>query len=309
VGPKQGETRRTFSLLTYIRPGALTIADIDRLESVGGSRVGENNWGCIKQTALGCGGLVVLAVALPVILAAVILVPMNRAVAARTELETAFGTQEAFIPPASGVPSPDRIDAFLEVRRALAPACADFWNAEQAVAKMEAFDGQDEVSKIAVLRQAMSTTKTMVGVGPLIGHFYETRNEALFEAGLGLGEYSYLYVLAYGGELANPSTELHLFGPEATNERVRAALQAILRNQLEHAREEGVSEGSLKALTAEIEALEGDPHRIPWQDGLPPAIEEALRPHRQELDTLFCAPTAPLELMINVKRALAIETL
>jgi hypothetical protein len=252
---------------------------------------------------------VVLAVAFPVVLAVMTLPPMNRAVAARTELEAAFGTQEAFVPPASGVPSPDRIEAFLEVRRALTQACKDFRNAEQAVAKMEAFDGQDDVSKTAVLRQAMSTTKTMMGVGPSISHFYETRNQALVDAGLGLGEYTYLYVLAYGDKLVNPGTKLHLFGPETTNERVRQALQSILRNQLEHAREEGVSDESLEVLTAEIEAIEGNPHRIPWQDGLPPAIAEALLPYRQDLDALYCAPTTPLELMINVKRSLAIESL
>jgi hypothetical protein len=309
VGPKQGGPWPTFSLLTYNRHRTLTIVDIDRMNSVRGCHVSENNWGCFKQTALGCGGLVVLAVAIPVVLAVMILPPMNRAVAARAELESAFGTQDAFVPPASGVPSPERIEAFLEVRRALVPTCDDFWNAEQAVAKLEAFDGQENVSKTAVLRQAMSTTKSMMGMGPSIGHFYETRNQALVAAGLGLGEYSYLYVLAYGDNLVNPGAEPHLFGPETTNQRVRKVLQSILRNQLEHARNGGVSGGSLDALTAEIEALERDPNRIPWQDGLPPEIQEALLPYRQELDGLFCAPTMPLELMINVKRSLAIESM
>ncbi len=84
---------------------------------------------------------------LPVVMAAMIMLPMNRAVADRTELETVYGNQEAFMPPASGVPSSERIEAFLEVRQALAPTCDDFWNAERAVAKLEAFDDQEEVSE------------------------------------------------------------------------------------------------------------------------------------------------------------------
>jgi hypothetical protein len=309
VIPTQGGPWPPFSLLTYNRPGTLTNGDVDRIESGRGYRVNENNWGCIKQAALGCGGLVVLAVAFPVVLAVMTLLPMNRAVSARTELEAAFGTQESFVPPASGVPSPDRIEAFLAVRRALAQSCNDLRDADQAVAKMEAFDGQDDVSKTAVLRQAMSTTKTMMGVGPSISHFYETRNQALGDAGLGLGEYTYLYVLAYGDKLVDPAAKLHLFGPETTNERIRGALRSILRHQLERARDEGVSDESLGALTAEIGALERDPNRIPWQDGLPLEIQQALLPYRQELDGLLCAPTMPLELMINVKRSLAIESM
>lgn len=270
--------------------------------------MGEKNWGCFKQAAVGCGCLVVLAVAIPVVLAVMILLPLNRAVENRTGLEERFGTQETFVPPASGVPAPERIEAFLEVRRALVPACGDFWNAEQAVAKMEAFDGQEEVSKIAVMKQAMSTTKTMMGMGPLIGHFYEVRNQALVDEDMGLGEYTYIYILAYNDEIVNPSAKLELFGPDATNLRVRQALASMLRNQLELLRREGGPTDVTDAVAAEVEAMEHDPKRIPWQDGLPPEIDDSLLPYRAELDRLFCASTPPLELMINEKRGLAIES-
>ncbi len=271
--------------------------------------MGEKNWGCFKQTAAGCGGLIVLAIAIPVVLAVMILVPMNRAVETRAELESAYGTQETFIPPASGAPAPDRIEAFLDVRRALVPTCDDFWTAERSVAKLESFDGQEDVSKMAVMKQAMSTTKNMMGMGSLIAGFFETRNQALLDAGIGLGEYTYVYVLAYGREIVDPAEKLQLFGPKATNARVRKALQSMLENQLHRLREEGGPDDAVAAVAAEVERLESDPDRIPWQDGLPPAIEEALLPYRQELDELFCGSTPPLELMINEKRALAIETL
>jgi len=268
----------------------------------------EKNWGCVKQAALGCGCLVVLAVAVPIVLGVMIMLPLNRAVENRTELEDRFGTQDAFVPPASGAPSPDRIEAFLRVRQALTSTCDDFWNAEQAVAKLEAFDDQEEVSKIAVMKQALSTSKTMMGMGPLIGHFYEVRNQALIDQDMGLGEYTYIYVLAYGEEILNPSEQLELFGPDATNARVRRALASMLRNQLELLRQEGGPADVTVAVAAEVEAMEQDPKRIPWQDGLPPEIEDSLLPYRAELDRLFCGSTPPLELTINEKRGLAIES-
>ncbi len=270
--------------------------------------MGEKNWGCFKQAALGCGCLVVLAVAIPIVLGTMIMLPLNRAIENRTELEDRFGAQDAFVPPASGAPSRDRIEAFLRVRQALTTTCDDFWDAERAVAKLEAFDGQEEVSKIAVMRQAMSTTKTMMGMGPLIGHFYEVRNQALVDEDMGLGEYTYIYVLAYNDEIVNPSAHLELFGPGTTNLRVRQALEAILNNQLELLREEGGPPDVIAAVEAEVEALGNDPKRIPWQDGLPLEIEDSLRPYRAELDGLFCGATSPLELTINEKRGLAIES-
>jgi hypothetical protein len=269
----------------------------------------EKSRGCLKQAALGCGGLLVVAVAVPVVLTVMILPPMNRAIEARADFEALHGPQDAFVPPASGVPSPDRIEAFLSVRQALAPACTDFWSAERSVAKLEAFDDQENISKIDVMKQAMSTSKTMMGMGPAIGHFFENRNRALVDAGMGLGEYTYIYVVAYNDRILEPETELQLFGPQVANGRVREALASMLKNQLEALRREGAQEELTRAVAAEVEALENDPDRIAWQDGIPLEIESSLLPYRDRLDTAFCGSTAPFELLINEKRFLAIESL
>jgi hypothetical protein len=236
--------------------------------------------------------------------------PMIHAVEARTELEARHGTQESYIPPLSGVPAADRIEAFLGVRRAIAETCGDFQRAEGELAKLEAFDDRDEVPRLEVMRQAFSTTRSMMGVGPLIGHFFEVRNQALADADMGLGEYTYIYVLAYGPEIVAPSEESKLLGPHATNPRVRSALRSMLANQLAALKTAEDGPADLReALAAEIERLDGDPDRVPWQDGLPPEIVAALRPNREQLDAVFCGSTLPLELMINEKRGPAVETL
>ena len=269
----------------------------------------EKNWGCIKQTAIGCGVLIVIAIAIPIVMAVLMMGPFNRAVDARHSIEERFGTQEAYVPPASGAPSADRIEVFLEVRRTLNEVCADLSRAEQQVQKLESFDDQDEVNRVEVLKQALSTTKSMMGVGPVIGHFYEVRNQSLLDAGMGLGEFTYIFTVAYRDRLLDPPQSNQLFGPNPINRRVRRALLTMLESQLAVLPSGGGTEAEIVALEAEIAAMEADEGRIPWQDEIPPVITEAFAPYRAELDELYCPAMAPLELMINKKHGPAIESL
>jgi hypothetical protein len=146
-------------------------------------------------------------------------------------------------------------------------------------------------------------------VGPVLGKLYEIRNQSLLDAGMGLGEFSYIFVVAYQDKLLEQPSEDQLFGPSATNRRVRKAFLSMLESQLEALRSEHASEEEIATLEAEIAAMKSDDNRIPWQDGLPRAITESLGPYREELDELYCPATAPLELMISVKRGPAIESM
>ena len=269
----------------------------------------EKTLGCLKQTAIGCGVLIVIAIALPLVMAVKMMGPFNRAVEDRHAIEERFGLQEAYVPPASGVPSADRIEVFLEVRRTLRLPCMELSRAEQQVQKLESFDDQDEVNRVEVLKQAFSTTKSMMGVGPVIGRLYQLRNQSLLDAGMGLGEFTYIFTVAYRDRLLHPPESDQLFGPTATNRRVRKALLSMLESQLAVLRSEGGGEAEIATLEAEISAMQTDERRIPWQDEIPPAITEALAPYRAELDELYCPAMAPLELMINEKRGPAIESL
>jgi hypothetical protein len=264
--------------------------------------------GCLRNAAIGCGLAVVFAVAIPVILAIMIMGPLSTAVADRQAGEARFGAQEQFVPPVTGVPTAERVEAFLAVRQELAPTCADFWRTEDAVRELEALDEHGEASKLEALGRALTTTRRMMAMGPLIGEFYETRNRALLDAGMGLGEYTYLYVLAYRKQILNPDRELQLFGPEVVNPRVQAALRSMLEHQLVAATETGADREIEVALEHEIQAMTTDPKRIPWQDGMPAALTDDLAPYRERLDDAFCGASAPLELLINEKRFLAIES-
>jgi hypothetical protein len=235
--------------------------------------------------------------------------PFNRAVDARLEIEKRFGPQEAFVPPPSGAPAPERLEAFLDVRRALSVTCADFAHAEEQVRELEGLDDQEGVSAWAAVKQALSTSKSMMGMGPLLGNFFETRNQTLLDTGMGLGEYTYIYVLAYREKILDPPEDLGLLGPRIVNRRVRAALVSMLENQLQVLTDSGAATDSLAELENELAVLAADTARIPWHDGLPPAITDALAPFRKELDALHCPATAPLELMLNEKRGPSVQSL
>ena len=268
----------------------------------------EKTWGCLKQTAIGCGVLIVLAIALPFVLGVMMMGPFKRAVDTRVVIEEQFGPQEAYVPPVSGAPAADRIEVFLDVRRALTAPCADLTTAEDQVRKLESFDDQDEVDRMEVIKQAFSTTRSMMGVGPLIGQFYETRNQKLLDVGMGLGEFTYIFAIAYNDRLLDEPEGETLFGPRITNRRVRSALRSMLENQLEALQSQEGEQGGIEKLAGEIAAMEADERRIPWQDGLPSTIAESLAPFRSELDELFCPAMAPLELMINERHGPAIES-
>jgi len=269
----------------------------------------EKTWGCLKQTAVGCGVLLVIAIALPFVLGVMMMGPFKRAVDDRHAIEEIYGPQEAYVPPASGVPSADRIEVFLGIRRAFTEPCADLTQAEKQMQKMDTFDDQDEIDRMEVMKEVFSLTKSMMGVGPVLGHLYEIRNQNLLDAGMGLGEFTYIFAVAYNDRLLDEPEGEQLFGPTVTNRRVRKALLSMLESQLAVLRSEGGEEVEIEALETEIAAMQEDDRRIPWQEGIPPAISEALAPYRTELDELYCPAMAPLELMINERHGPAVESM
>ena len=280
-----------------------------RRSAWGGVELSDNKHGCLKGTAIGCGVLVVLAIAAVFIGGGLMMRPFSRAVDTRSELEAEHGPIEKFVPSPSGAVPADRMETFLEVRRKLVAACAKFDRVEAQFHKMEEFDDQEEVSRTEVLKEAFKTTKSAMSMGPLMGEFFTLRNDALLEEGMGLGEFTYIWVVSYHDRIAGGGSESELFGPSLVNSRVRSDLLAMLVNQHSALKNEDPSSEELAPLKAEIAAMESDPRRLPWQDGLPDVITESIAPFRQRLDELWCGSTAPLELLINVKHGMAVESM
>jgi hypothetical protein len=103
-------------------------------------------------------------------------------------LATRFGPPEAYVPPADGRLAPDRLEAFLEARRLMTPV------RERTSRSLAVLDGSSNSSVPARIAAGVNFV-------PQLLTFVAERDRALLTAGMGTGEYQYLYTLAYFGLL------------------------------------------------------------------------------------------------------------
>jgi hypothetical protein len=54
-----------------------------------------------------------------------------------------------------------------------------------------------------------------------------------------------------------------------------------------------------ETLAAEIEAMEADRIRLPWQDGLPDVLEASLKPFRGRIETSYSKVLNALEMVLE----------
>ncbi len=235
---------------------------------------------------------------------------------ASAELARKYGRITDYCPDPGG-PAADRIQVFLEAREKAAAARR---NLEVSFAGLsdgihQAREGQDSIPQILdIIGRGFS-------IVPQLGEFHAARTRALTDAGMGPGEYVYIYVLAYYSwmgkspadgpgfrirgdrgivrEDSRDGRDVHAERRDELTRYVRRTFLAMLRNHCPRA-DEGRAEAPpdpwRKVLDAEISALEEGPSRIPWQDGLPRGIEDTLQPFRQKLEDSYSPLVNPLEL-------------
>ena len=231
-----------------------------------------------------------------------------------------FGRIPDFCPDPDGTIRPERIEAFLAARDAFAPVREKLTRDIKTLSKGKDFE------EIEVERPRGVFTMIRLGFGiiPQIAEFIKTRNEALLDAGMGLGEYTYIYSIAYYSWLGkNPEDgpDFQITGPDADEDfgywgredskemrrehmrrRLNRMLLPMLRNQLVKLQAEGraeIPEDWQQRLEKEIETMEEDRDRLPWQEDLPEVIENSLRPYRERLEASYNPMTNPMEMMIQ----------
>ena len=268
---------------------------------------------------IGCGAVVLLLVALGTFGYLFMKSRMHgfaEAESTSDELARKYGRIADYCPDPGG-PAADRIRVFLDARERAAAARRNlevsFTGLSDGI--RQAREGQDSIPQIfdIIIRG--------VSIVPQLGEFHAARTQTLLDAGMGPGEYVYIYVLAYYSWLGKSPADGPGFriqgdrgivredsrdGRDVREERrdeltryVRRTFLAMLRNQRskpDEGRAEAPPDAWRKALDAEISALEENPSRIPWQDGLPKAIEDTLRPFRQRLEDSYSPLVNPLEL-------------
>jgi len=225
-------------------------------------------------------------------------------------LETRFGSTADYHPAADGQIDPLRIEAFLDARALMAPVRAEL---EEDLARLAAAEEKGMAGSGESLLGLLSSG---AGLLPGIFDFATARSQAMLDAGIGPGEYLYLYTLSYyvflGRSAGDGPTFPLVSGADdhrghgdpflvreerlvAIRRRLNQRLLPILRNQLADARAAGAAGDWRERLAREVEAMENSPRRLPWQDGLPPFMAEALEPFRDRLAASYSELCNPLE--------------
>ncbi len=214
-----------------------------------------------------------------------------------------YGAADDYELPAFGVVTADRIEAFLTVREATTEARTGI---ATAIARIE-----DEDNHNKGVRAIVNKIKAGVGVGTDIGRLLEARNRTLVDIGMGIGEYTYIYCLAYYALLDHSPAD----GPDGGADiqigrrgtfitvseegddddgqggyrQVRRDLRRMLRRQAQGIGEEATAnEKAWRArIETELERMSDDRSYVPWQIDMPEPMANALGPYADRLDATY----------------------
>jgi hypothetical protein len=233
-------------------------------------------------------------------------------------LTAKYGKIKEYCPDPEGAIRPERLEAFLSVRRAFASVRQQVEKSFEILSKGKS---ANEI-KIKSPQNVFSMVKLGFGVVPQIADFFKSRNQALMDAGMGMGEYYFIYVVAYYSWLKKTpedGPDFELLGREEKKgywdkdevlearkdrvlRRVQRMILPMLQNQFGKLTSGNIAGAQIKwreALAAEIKAMEADRFRLPWQDGLPEVIEASLKPFRERLEASYSRTTNALELALE----------
>jgi hypothetical protein len=279
-----------------------------------------NKW--LLGLGIGCGGVVVIIVVL-VIGGYLFVRNATRGFRESDELMKSvaakYGRAEDYCPDPGGTIPAGRLEAFLAVREASAPARAKVEEGLGSLMRTRESGSRDR-SPAAVFQ----AVKTGVGLAPEISDYLKARAQGMLDKGMGAGEYDYLYIVVYYSWLKKTPMDGGAFqlGPgrgasdpddqdalavtrDLRLKRVQQLALPMLRCQL--AKLGPPTAGAPKdkwreALAAEVKALEADHYRIPWQDGVPAEVDASLRPYRDRFEASFGRMTDIFEVGSNRRR-------
>lgn len=227
---------------------------------------------------------------------------------AERRLDEEYGSTRDFLPPNDGRVSDPRMEKFLAVREATMPE-------RQALAEsIEALVPTEGEGRTAA---GFRAARAGISMAPRMLEFARARNEALLEAGMGQGEYAWIYWLSYHAWLGHPAGEsllddimemrsesdgavqMHIdgFGTDEAMRQLRRDIRAMLRNLEQGLTGRSEASDLHELVVAELAAMDEDPHRMPWEEGLPEALAGGLEPYRERLESSYSPATNPFELL------------
>jgi len=231
------------------------------------------------------------------------------------ELTDRFGPARDFRPEADGSIASSRMEAFLSVREAMTDVRKELDRSLDVLSKAES----ENRANVKSPGHFVKLMRTAGGIASLVAEFYTKRNQALLEAEMGLGEYIYIYAIAYYSWLekspgAGPAVhfgvlsedidddqtpeEMEKMRRQVLSRRLNELLLPMLRGQLGQLSDTGRSgmDEWRRMLEDEIDALEEDSRRLAWEGNLPPRIVSSLKPYRERLERLYSPLSNTLEI-------------
>lgn len=161
--------------------------------------------------AVGCGGVMLLLVVGLLAVGFVVkqsVEDFQAAQQSREQLEEKVGKGTDFTPEPDGSIPSERMEVFLAVREATQDertALVEAWREIPLdVRRARELEQQPMWDQ---LKQVFSITRSGFGLANDIGAFAEARNQELLDRGMGIGEYAYIYVIAYHSWLGHPVTD------------------------------------------------------------------------------------------------------
>jgi hypothetical protein len=273
---------------------------------------------------IGCGVVILLAVILGVggyVFVKNIVKGFEETEAITDALTERYGEIKDFTPDPGGAIKPERLEAFLSVRNSTEKVKEELENSIGMLSDEEREGQFTEEPSPGVLTKI----KTGFGIIPLIAEFYSKRNQALLEAEMGLGEYYFIYVVSYYSWLGkSPADGLEynlrddeedrgVYWRRRRSENLEDRKDDVLKQlhrqilpmmQNQFAGLTGVDISPIRdpwreRLAAEVEAMEADRFRLPWQEGLPDVLEASLRPFRGRLEASYSKVLNALEMALD----------
>lgn len=233
-----------------------------------------------------------------------------------------YGHVEEYCPEPDGDIKAERLEAFLAVRSAMAPAAQELENSMNILS----YDRQEEEYQDEPAPGRLTKLRTGFRMVPQIAEFYKSRNQALLEEEMGLGEYYFIYIVSYFSWLDKSPADgppFQIVGDEDQGrsivyrkrrketledrldymlKRIRRQILPMLQNQYAKLTEgdvSGTKDSWRKELASEIDAMESDRFRLPWKDKLPDVIKHSLEPFRTRLEASYRAQLNPFEIVLE----------
>ena len=230
-----------------------------------------------------------------------VFIPVQKSKQLEQSLLEQYDWAYKYTPPADGFMAPERLQGFIRVREAVQANCKTFQDILDSVILLEQIESDPDMSAGDKASEGFGGLKKMLSAAPNFLEFMDARNQALLTEEMGLGEYTHIYLSAYGPQLAAESTSKYAGQDEAyINSRNRSEYARILSNQLavlEAGGETAASAETTSILQTEITALKDDPDASPWASGPLPGAQASLDPYSEQINNLYCEGIVRIELL------------